>query len=293
MRKRIYEIVEGVKPNDNISDTYDAVMFFMTIISIAPLMFKTDIIIYKYTDIIVFIFFVLDYIFRWITSDYKYGISKVSVFIRYPFTTMALIDLLSLLPFVSYLNGSFRLLRMLRGIKTLRIFRIFRTMKHTGSMGVILKVMHNSKKALLEVASLALGYIVISALIIYNIEPDSFNTFFDAIYWATVSLTTVGYGDIYPITTIGRTVAMISSAFGIAIVALPSGIVTAGYIATITNSIDSKEAIKLFNQNYAEVKVKKSNEDIIINNLVKNLGLSKEQVIKAMGIFENNDHGYK
>ncbi|MBR1897191.1 MAG: two pore domain potassium channel family protein, partial [Pyramidobacter sp.] len=55
-------------------------------------------------------------------------------------------------------------------------------------------------------------------------------TFFDAIYWATVSLTTVGYGDLYPITTVGRLVAMISSLFGIAIVALPAGIITAGYM---------------------------------------------------------------
>ena len=64
-------------------------------------------------------------------------------------------------------------------------------------------------------------------------EPDSFNSFFDAVYWATVSLTTVGYGDIDPTTVIGRTVAMISSVFGIAIVALPAGIITAGYMKAI------------------------------------------------------------
>ena len=76
-------------------------------------------------------------------------------------------------------------------------------------------------------------YIVIAALVIFNVEPDSFSTFFDALYWATVSLTTVGYGDIYPVTAIGRAVAMISSVFGIAIVALPSGIITAGYLSAI------------------------------------------------------------
>ena len=67
----------------------------------------------------------------------------------------------------------------------------------------------------------------------FNVEPDSFNTFFDAVYWATVSLTTVGYGDIYPITDLGRIVAMISSFFGIAIVALPAGIVTAEYLGAL------------------------------------------------------------
>ena len=74
---------------------------------------------------------------------------------------------------------------------------------------------------------------LISALVIYNVEPESFNTFFDAIYWATISLTTVGYGDIYPVTVIGRIVTMISSVFGIAIIALPSGVITAGYLAEV------------------------------------------------------------
>ena len=80
---------------------------------------------------------------------------------------------------------------------------------------------------------MAAAYILVSALVIYNVEPESFGTFFDAIYWATISLTTVGYGDIYPVTTIGRIVTMISSAFGIAIIALPSGVITAAYLAEI------------------------------------------------------------
>lgn len=76
----------------------------------------------------------------------------------------------------------------------------------------------------------ALGYIFISALVIFNVEPETFGSFFDAVYWATVSLTTMGYGDIYPVSTIGRIVTMLSSFIGIAIVALPAGILTAGYM---------------------------------------------------------------
>lgn len=81
-----------------------------------------------------------------------------------------------------------------------------------------------------------MGYIIISAIVIFNVEPDSFENFFDAVYWSTVSLTTVGYGDIYPVTALGRTVAMISSFFGIAIVALPAGIVTAEYLNALKKS---------------------------------------------------------
>mgnify|MGYP003315799190 FL=1 len=89
------------------------------------------------------------------------------------------------------------------------------------------------KKVLTAVATMAVAYVLISALVIYNVEPESFETFFDAIYWATISLTTVGYGDIYPVTTIGRIVTMISSVFGIAIIALPSGVITAGYLEEV------------------------------------------------------------
>ena len=72
-------------------------------------------------------------------------------------------------------------------------------------------------------------------MVVFNVEPALFNSFFDAIYWATVSLTTMGYGDIYPVTEIGRVVTMISSIFGIAIVALPAGIITAGYMDELSN----------------------------------------------------------
>ena len=68
----------------------------------------------------------------------------------------------------------------------------------------------------------------------FSVEGDSFNSFFDAVYWATVSLTTVGYGDIYPVTTAGRVITMISSMFRIAVVALPAGIITARYLEALT-----------------------------------------------------------
>ena len=92
------------------------------------------------------------------------------------------------------------------------------------------------------VGELALTYILISAIIIFNIEPQTFDTFFDAVYWATVSLTTVGYGDIYPVTNIGRLVTMISSFFGIAVIALPAGIITAEYMVELNeeNKRDDK-----------------------------------------------------
>ena len=88
---------------------------------------------------------------------------------------------------------------------------------------------------------LAGGYILIAALVIFNLEPDTFKNFFEAICWATVSLTTAGYGDIYPTSPIGRVFTMISSLLGIAIVALPAGIITAGYMKEVDEKNNDRE----------------------------------------------------
>ena len=88
-----------------------------------------------------------------------------------------------------------------------------------------------------------MGYIFVTALVMFNIEPDTFNSFFDAIYWATISLTTVGYGDVYATTSIGKFITMVSAILGIAIVALPAGIIIAGYQDEL-NEMKSNEGEK-------------------------------------------------
>lgn len=110
------------------------------------------------------------------------------------------------------------------------ILRLFRFMKKSKSFSVITEVIRRERSVLGVVCLIAIGYIFLTALIVFNVEPDTFDSFFDAIYWACVSLTTVGYGDLYPISTLGRAIAMLSSLVGIAIIALPAGIITGGYI---------------------------------------------------------------
>ena len=229
-RKRIYEIIEKSDGKDQLSTAYDIFMIIVIIISILPLAFKADLMLFKVFDKTCAVIFILDYLFRWSTADYKFESRNVLSFIKYPFTPMALIDLISILPSLSIVSRGFKLLRILRMIRALRVIRILKVARYSKSVSIIRNVMHSSKDTLTAVCALAGGYILISALVIFNVEPDSFNTFFDAIYWATVSLTTVGYGDIYPVSTMGRIITMVSSVFGIAIVALPAGIITAGYI---------------------------------------------------------------
>ena len=113
--------------------------------------------------------------------------------------------------------------------------------RYSRSLILIRKVIRDSKSSLWTVFTLAIAYIFFSALVIFNAEPESFETFFDAVYWATISLTTVGYGDLYPVTTIGKIIAMLSSIFGIAIVALPSGILTASFMNALWEEEDNRK----------------------------------------------------
>ena len=239
MRKRLFEIIEVSGDNDRASFVYDLMMLVSIIVSIVPLAFKEAPGFFKITDIATTILFIVDYLLRFATADLKLE-GKSLPFLRYPFTIWAIIDLLSILPTVTVLNSGFKLLRLFRVFRTFRVFRVLKAFRYSKNVAILMQVIKQSKDALLAVCGLAVAYIFVSALVIFNVEADSFNTFFDAIYWATVSLTTVGYGDIYPVTTAGRIITMISSLFGIAVVALPAGIITAGYMEIIEKGGESE-----------------------------------------------------
>ena len=186
------------------------------------------------------IIFIIDYVLRWLTADFKLEKGKASFFL-YPFTIMAVIDILSILPTFIVINEALRTLKVIRLIRALRIIKIFKGFKYSKNFTIISNVLKSQKKSLTTVCFLAIGYILISALIVFNVEPETFNSYFDAIYWATISLTTVGYGDIYTVSTIGKIITMISSLLGIAIVALPAGIITAGYMNEVQDKDENSE----------------------------------------------------
>lgn len=240
MRKRIFEIIEPANRDNKFSKIYDIGMIITITLSLLPLAFKQDILSFNIIDKVAVTIFIIDYILRWLTADYLFEKRSFLSFLKYPFTIMAIIDLISILPSLTILNNGVKVLRIFRMIRAMKVFRIFKTMRYSKSIQIISRVISSSRDSLVAVCILAAGYILISALIIFNVEPDTYDTFFDAIYWATVSLTTVGYGDIYPISTLGRIITMISSVFGIAIVALPAGIITAGYMSELHGEHEDK-----------------------------------------------------
>ncbi len=234
MRKRIHGIIEASDGRDLYSSIYDVFMMVVIIISLLPLNFKEETPFFEVTDKITAGIFILDYIMRWATADLGSDKKPSVAFLQYPFTPMAIVDLLSILPSLSILNRGFKMLRILRMLRAMRVLRVFKFVRYSKNLQIIINVIRKSKRALLTVGILAVGYVYVSALVIYNVEPDTFDSIYDAVYWAMVSLTTVGYGDIYPVSWIGRAIAMCSSFLGIAVVALPAGIITAGYMTEIS-----------------------------------------------------------
>lgn len=240
MRKRLYEIIEAATEDDRLSNIYDIFMMVVIVAGLVPLAFKGEPTAFLVMDKVVLVIFIIDYILRLITADFKLNRGALS-FVIYPFTPMAIIDLLCILPSVSLIGNAFRALKVFRLLRTFRVFRIFKSVRYSKSIKLIQAVLEKQRKPLISVAVLAVGYIMISALIIFNVEPDSFKNYFEAIYWATVSLTTMGYGDISPVTTVGRLVTIVSSLFGIAIIALPSGIISAGFMNELLKQSDDEK----------------------------------------------------
>ena len=224
IRKTLFQIIEPHQKENAVEKAYDVLMFLTIIVSLVPLTTKSHTGIFMWLDFVSTIIFVMDYVFRLVTADYKLGKGKLSFFL-YPFTFLALADLLCILPSLFLLNNSLRLFKILR---MLRILRVFKFIRYSKNIQILTNVLKKQKDSLMIVGLLALGYIFISALIIFNVEPSTFPNFFDALYWATV-----GYGDIYAVSTTGKIITMISSFLGIAIVALPAGIITAGYMKEI------------------------------------------------------------
>lgn len=227
-RKKLFDIIE-TESHSLISRIYDWLMLVVIVISLIPLAFREQTTTFIWFDRISVSIFILDYLLRWLTADYKItNCKRWQAFLLYPITPFAIVDLLSIIPSFNIFNRALKLFRLTRLLKIMRIFRFVRYSKH---MQILFNVLHKERHILFTVFLIAIAYIVVTALIMFNVEESAmFEDFFDALYWATTTLTTVGYGDIYPATDLGRIISMFSAIFGVAIIALPSGVITASYL---------------------------------------------------------------
>lgn len=237
IREKLYRVVEK---DTEYFEWYDIMMLICIWISIVPLIFKEQ---NKFTYVITIIttlIFVIDYILRWITSDYRLKKGVIS-FIKYPITFSAIFDLTIIIScFSEFYNNP-----ILTLFSTFRILMIAKTLRYSKKFKIIKNVVEKNKDILKVVCGFTIGFIFVSALIMFQFEGQSFNNFFEAIYWSTTVLTTVGYGDICPKTEIGKLISIISSLVGIAFVALPIGIITTGFVEELNKEkeVDNNEKI--------------------------------------------------
>ena len=228
MRTRIYEIVARPKRGDNASCLYDLFIVIVALFSIAPAVVHTKSVgaqtqhILTVIDVVTVYILSFDYLLNWMTFDIAEGKrGKWKEFLKYPFTFEAIINLLSILPTLNLLPGGFLFLR------ALRIIRLFR---YSRQLTIIVNVFIHERKTLGSVFMLAIAYICATALIMFTFEPETFDNFMDALYWATITLTTIGFGDITPTSDLGHILTTLTSIFGIFIFALPAGIMTGGFL---------------------------------------------------------------
>lgn len=230
-REKLYWLVTPSADDSGIEKAYDYFMIGTIILSIVPLCFHRMTPFFRFIDLVTVSIFIVDYIARWITIDYEFeDVGLFEVYMEYPFSPMAIVDLMSIIPSLSHLNPSFKLLRFIRLFRVMRVVRLFKAFRYYKSIQLITDVFQRHKTDLMMVFGFVIAYIFTTALIVFQIEPHTFRNFFDAFYWATVTLTTVGYGDIHVVSTAAKLITMLSSLVGALIIALPAAIMTAGFM---------------------------------------------------------------
>ena len=232
-KRRIYEVLEVSKFGDKSSRAYDQLMTVSIILGLIHMMLKKETTYTYWIEILTSFIFLTDYIARVYTADYKMGYKSYRAYIAYLFTPLAIFDFLSILPVIYLFTPVSSMIGLLR---LFRIFRALKLIRYSKTMIIIANVIRKVKSQLMAVLILIIVYIFVSAMLIFQLEPNLFNNFFDALYWATISITTIGYGDISPVTPIGRLITMCSALVGVAVIALPSGIITAAYMTVITKT---------------------------------------------------------
>ena len=247
IKLRVFEIIEAAKDGDKASRIFDLFIMALIIINVAIVIAETFSLpqavrdgIY-YVELVSVMIFTVEYLLRVWTSDLlRPDMRPAKARIKYVFSFMALIDLLAILPFyIPFLIPvDLRVLRMLRIIRLLRVFKVNR---YTTALSTIGNVFKRKKSQLLSSVFVVILLMIIAAVLMYNVEnaaqPEAFTNAFDALWWAVATLTTVGYGDIYPITTIGKMLSALIALLGIGLVAVPTGIISAGFV----EEIDSKK----------------------------------------------------
>ncbi len=281
-RKRLAGIVEIGSSDGSVSRGYDVLGTLVIIINliVSVLMTFTSV-EQQYGEILLLIeritviFFSIDYVLRLWTAKYIFDAdTEFGAMRKYMLSFSGIVDLLSFLPYflpIFFPSGAvaFRIFRIIR------IFRLFRINAYYDSLYVITEVIVGKRQQLMSSVFIILILMLASSLCMYSLEnkaqPDVFQNAFSGIWWSVSTLLTVGYGDIYPITFLGKVFGIFISFLGVGIVAIPTGIISAGFVEQYNRIKQISEYAKESNVRF--IKVQLQDIDAWANKSIKNLGL--------------------
>lgn len=290
IRRRLFHIIEVGSDFDEHSRWYDYENAGAIILNlVVTIMYTFEEISIPYGHIlrvieqITILFFIQDYLFRLWTAKYQYeAFPEWKAIIKYMTSINGLIDLFCFLPefLPFFFPGGTVAFRMVRIV---RIFRLFRINYYFDSLSVIAAVLKNRKQQLMSSVFIITMLMLASSLCMYSIEheaqPEVFKNAFSGIWWAASSLLTVGYGDIYPVTTLGKIFGIFITFLGVGVVAIPTGIISAGFVEQYTEMKNAVHVGTVKDMQFIKVPVKEN--DRWEGKRVCELGLP-EHVIMAM-----------
>lgn len=253
IRKRIWEIVEVAKPGDAASRLFDISiigLIFLNLIAVIlgtvkPIEAQYDMEL-KYFEIFSVAVFTFEYLARlWSCVENSHYRSFLTGRLRFAAKPMLIIDMLAILPsYLPFIGIDTRFLRILRMFRILRVLKIGR---YSASLNLILSVLRSKKEELIMTTAVMSLLLVLSSCLMFYCEneaqPDVFPNIPATMWWSVATLTTVGYGDVYPITPLGKIFASMIAVLGIGMFALPTGLLGAGFVEEIQNRKSKNSAI--------------------------------------------------
>jgi voltage-gated potassium channel len=243
----IYSLIRDDGENDFAASIFDGIIISLIAVNVLLVILDTFngfpawvLTMFRRCETVSVIVFTLEYAARLWTSDYMRPTMPPFVArLRYVVSFMALVDLLAILPF--YLPFIFHVdMRVLRMIRLLRLLRILKANRYTSALAVIGEVVKRKASQLVSAMVVVIFLMVIASVLMYNVEclaqPSVFENAFSSLWWCVATLTTVGYGDIYPITPVGKVLSGVIALLGIGLVAIPTGVISAGFVEE-TNAV--------------------------------------------------------
>ena len=285
MRKRVYDIFEMTDPQDLLSRAFS--FFIISLISLnlvcivlesiteLDLLYRNE---FLAIEIVSTIIFALEYSLRlWSCVESKpSNKSPLKSRVRYALSPLAIVDLLAFLPSILQLIFPGIDLRFLR---VLRLLRVFKLTRYFTSFELLLNVLHEERKNLAGIFFLLIVILTLAASALYlvekDIQPDKFGSIPQSMWWAIAALTTVGYGDVYPLSAAGQILGSLVTIVGIGMVALPSGILASAFSEQMRRK---RESLQLAIDDALIDGDIDENERKAIEDLGGSLGLSEDQI---------------